>query len=224
MSAARTEDKTDLRVWLKRVEQLRHAPEWSNDDLPIEMKQTHISVLLLGRQHVIKLKKPVDFGFLDYTTLEKRRQACEAEVRLNRRLCPDTYLGVGAVHELDGLARFSGRTGEIVDYGVWMKRLPSERMLDQLVSRDQATESILERVAKRLSDFHRTAGRGPQVARWGSLKEVRHNWEENFAQTKDFIGRTISAAVYESIRSWVTEWLDTNAGIVRCQGARRSDR
>ncbi len=68
------------------VEGLRHAPDWPLDDPPIEMIQTHISVVLLGSRHVLKLKKPVNFGFLDYTTLAKRRSACEAEVSLNRRL------------------------------------------------------------------------------------------------------------------------------------------
>ena len=91
---------------------MRHAPEWPEDELPIEMKQTHISVLLLSRNYVIKLKKPVDFGFLDYTTLNKRLKACEDEIRLNRRLCPDTYIGLGGVIDLDGQIRFSGRDGK----------------------------------------------------------------------------------------------------------------
>src|SRR5688572_15849384 len=113
------DEKTDLSTWLKMVEQLRHAPEWPEEELPIEMRQTHISVLLLSRGYVIKLKKPVDFGFLDYTTLEKRLKACEDEVRLNRRLCPNTYIGIGGIIEIDGQIRFSGETGKIVDYCVW---------------------------------------------------------------------------------------------------------
>ena len=208
------DDKTDLHVWLTMVEQLSHASDWAASELPVEMKQTHISVLLLGRHHVIKLKKPVDFGFLDYTTLEKRRQACEAEVRLNRRLCPDTYLGVRAVIELEGHTRFSGPKGKIVDYGVWMRRLPEERMLDHLVNRDEATETMLDRIAERLSEFHGTARRGPDVERWGTVAEIRHNWDENFTQTSDFVGRTISASAYEAIRSWVNEWIETNAGLL----------
>jgi aminoglycoside phosphotransferase family enzyme/predicted kinase len=197
-----------LKSWLKIVEQLRYATEWPADELPIEMKQTHISVLLLGRTRVVKLKKPVDFGFLDYTTLRKRQQACEDEIRLNRRLCPDTYIGIGGVIEIDGQIGFSGRTGKIVDYCVWMKRLPDDRMLDQLVARNEVTEAMIDRIAGRLSEFHRTALRGPDVAKWGSLAEIRHNWEENFAQTKTFIGRTISAAAFQSIRDWVNEWLE----------------
>ena len=106
MRAVENEEKTVLKTWLKRVEQLQRAPDWPQDELPIAMNQTHISMLLLGKTRVVKLKKPVDFGFLDYTTLSKRKRACEDEVRLNRRLCPDTYIGVGDVVETDGKIKF----------------------------------------------------------------------------------------------------------------------
>jgi aminoglycoside phosphotransferase family enzyme/predicted kinase len=208
MAACKPEEKTDLTKWLKMVEQLRSAPEWPADELPIELRQTHISVLLLGRTRVAKLKKPVDFGFLDYTTLAKRLKACQDEVRLNRRLAPDTYIGYGGVIETDGKIGFSGRHGRIIDYCVWMKRLPDELMLDQLVARNAVTEAMIDRIAARLGEFHRTAWRGPEVARWGSLAEIRHNHEENFIQTEPFIGRTISAADYEAIRQWASAWLE----------------
>ena len=207
------DEKTDLPTWLKMVDQLRHAPEWPEEELPIEMKQTHISALLLTRNYVIKLKKPVDFGFLDYTTLEKRLKACEDEVRLNSRLCPDTYIGVSGVIETDGQIRFSGGTGKIVDYCVWMKRLPDELMLDRMVADNTVTETVIDRVAERLSEFHRTALRGPEIAKWGSLEEIRHNWEENFTQTEPFIGRTISGPAYEAIRAWVNEEIETKADL-----------
>src|SRR6266498_577494 len=205
MASINPDGKTDLSTWLKMVEKLRYAPEWPEDELPIEMKQTHISVLLLSRNYVIKLKKPVDFGFLDYTTLNKRLKACEDEIWLNRRLCPDTYIGLGGVIDLDGQIRFSGKTGKVVDYCVWMRRLPEDRM----VANNVVTEAVIVRVAARLCEFHAKAPRGPEVARWGSLDEIRHNWEENFIQTKPFIGRTISDSAYEAIRSWVNEEIET---------------
>ncbi|MFN0122174.1 MAG: AAA family ATPase [Blastocatellia bacterium] len=205
------ETKTDPAWWLWMVEQLRQAPDWPADDLPVEMKQTHISALLLGRRHVAKLKKPVDFGFLDYTTPEKRLRACEDEVRLNRRLCPDTYLGYGGVIELDGKINFSGRHGKIVDHCVWMRRLPDDRMLDRLVAENSVTEAMLDRVTTRLAEFHRTAWRGPEVEKWGSLAEIGHNWRENFAQTESFIGRTINAADYVAVRAWVEQSLAEKA-------------
>ncbi len=200
-------EKTDLQAWLKMVAALQHAPDWPEHEKPIEMKQTHISVLLLSRNYVVKLKKPVDFGFLDYTTLGKREQAVEDEVNLNRRLCRDVYIGYGGVIEMDGVINFSGRHGTIVDYCVWMKRLPEDRMLDQLVARHQVTEAMMDVIAARLCEFHRNARRGPEVSKWGSLDEIRHNWDENFAQTEPFIGRTISATDDETIRAWVNHWL-----------------
>src|SRR6266511_6558 len=211
MASINPDEKTDLSTWLKMVEQVRNAPEWPEGELPIEMKQTHISVLLLSRSYVIKLKKPVDFGFLDYTTLEKRLKACEDEVRLNRRLCPNTYIGVGGIIEIDGQIRFSGETGKIVDYCVWMRRLPEDRMLDRMVANNTVTEAVIDCVAARLYEFHHTAPRGPEIAIWGSLDEVRHNWEENLIQTEPFIGRTISAPAYKAIRSWVNEEIETKA-------------
>ncbi len=213
MGATRPDEKTDLSTWLKMVEQLRQAPEWPEDELPIEMKQTHISVLLLSRNYVIKLKKPVDFGFLDYTTLNKRLKACEDEIRLNRRLCADTYIGLGEVIDVDGRIRLSSGKGKIVDYCVRMKRLPDEFMLDRMVANNTVTETVIDRVAASLCEFHRTALRGPEIAKWGSLDEIRHNWEENFTQTAPFIGRTIEAAAYEAIRSWVNEEVKTKAGL-----------
>jgi uncharacterized protein len=215
MASINADEKTDLATWLKMVERLRHSPEWPEEELPIEMKQTHISALLLSRNYVIKLKKPVDFGFLDYTTLNKRKRACEDEIRLNRRLCDDTYIGLGGVIDLDGQIRLSGGTGKILDYCVWMKRLPEERMLDRMVADGAVTEAIIGRVAARLREFHRTALRGPEITKWGSLDEVRHNWDENFIQTEPFIGRTISAPAYEAIRSWVNQEIKTKADLFR---------
>jgi uncharacterized protein len=200
------EEKTDLRNWLNMVESLRQSPDWPEEEKPIEMKQTHISVLLLGRYRVAKLKKPVDFGFLDYTTLSKREQAVEAEIQLNRRLCPNVYIGVGRVIDNAGIISFAGKEGKLVDYCVWMKRLPEEHMLDQLVARNEATEAMIERIAARLYEFHRTAQRGEAVAKWGNYAEIRYNWEENFAQTTAYIERTINTAAFETIQNWVQEW------------------
>jgi aminoglycoside phosphotransferase family enzyme len=80
-------------AWGERIAALHGLPEWAGEPL----MQTHISAVLVGRDRVLKLKKPVDFGFLDYTTPEKRLAACRAEVELNSRLSPESYLGVETV-------------------------------------------------------------------------------------------------------------------------------
>ena len=145
----RADGELGLADWLAMVEKLRHAPEWSAlGGGPVEMMQTHISVVLLGRDRVLKLKKPVDFGFLDYTTSEKRRRACEAEVELNRRLCDQTYLGVQLIVERDGAPRLSDG-GRPIDHAVLMRRLPADRMLDEMVRRGSVTEQIIDRNLRR---------------------------------------------------------------------------
>jgi len=204
---AQRDEKTGLKDWLAMVDRLRYAPQWAAEGpVPVEMTQTHISVVLLGRERVLKLKKPVNFGFLDYTTLEQRRLACEAEIRLNRRLCEQTYLKVQPIGQVDGSPQLS-ESGVAIEYGVLMKRLPAERMLDEMVRQDSVTEADIERVARRLDEFHRTARRGPDVDRWGTWEQVRGNWDENFAQIHPFVGRTIDASAYRLLREWVEGWL-----------------
>jgi aminoglycoside phosphotransferase family enzyme/predicted kinase len=210
------DQQTDMTRWLEMVERLRRSADWSPDEGEIEMIQTHISVVLLGRRHVIKLKKPVDFGFLDYTTLDKRLCACEAEVTLNRRLCADTYLGVQTVMEIDGQPRLSG-AGRIIDYGVRMKRLPAERMLDRMVKDNTVTESVVDRVADKLARFHRAAKRDASVDVYGSPEVIRQNWEENFTQTAPFVNRTITPEAFASVRRWVFEWLARNDDLLKAR-------
>ncbi len=206
--------KIDTQDWFGIVERLRHAEAlWPEDDLPVEIKQTHISVILLGKHLVLKLKKPVDFGFLDYTTPEKRQRACELEVELNRRLCPEIYLGTQPVIAEGGEFHYSG-SGAVVDYGVLMKRLPEARMLESLVSDSTITESDIVRIAEKVAAFHKTARRGPEVDRYGSLKTIRFNWQENFDQTAPYIDRTISSADFTVIRDWVHQWLEENEEIL----------
>ena len=219
------DEKTSLKEWLGMVEKLRSAPQWASEEpVPVEMVQTHISVVLLGRERVLKLKKPVNFGFLDYSTLEQRRIACEAEVTLNQRLCEHTYLGVQPIGQVEGLPQLSN-AGPVIDYAVLMKRLPADRMLDEMVRRHVVTEAHLDRVAHRLSEFHRTARRGPEIDAWGTWEQARRNWDENFTQTSPFVGRTIETSAYQLLRDWVEQWLARNRAVLdeRIRGGRVVD-
>src|SRR5882724_1463141 len=219
------DEKTSLKEWLAMVEKLRYAPQWASEEpVPVEMMQTHISVVLLGRERVLKLKKPVNFGFLDYSTLEQRRIACEVEVSLNRRLCEHTYLGVQPIGQVEGLPQLSD-AGPVIDYAVLMKRLPADRMLDEMVRRHVVTEAHLDRVAHRLSEFHRTARRGPEIDAWGTWEQARRNWDENFTQTSSFVGRTIETSAYQLLRDWVEQWLARNRAVLdeRIRGSRVVD-
>jgi uncharacterized protein len=158
----------------------------------VDLVQTHISYVLLAGEYVYKIKKTVDFGFLDYSTLAKRRYYCGREVALNSRLCDDTYLGVLPIRELDGEFVIGGKKGRTVEYAVWMRRLPEDRMMHRLLERDKVTPAMVEQIAEKLAPFHQEAETSPRMARYGDWA-IRYNWQENIDQWQTFIGRTISA-------------------------------
>jgi aminoglycoside phosphotransferase family enzyme/predicted kinase len=164
----------------------------------VEVRQTHISVVFLGDDIVYKIKKPVALGFLDFSTLERRRHFCDEEVRLNRRLAPHVYLGVVPVTAMPGGFRFDG-VGEPVEWAVKMQRLPDGATLESRLSRDQVTAADLETLARRLAAFHANAEAGPHIAEYGRLASVARNVRDNFAQALAQAGRTVTPAVYERL-------------------------
>ncbi|MCH8902163.1 MAG: hypothetical protein IIC88_07660, partial [Chloroflexi bacterium] len=124
----------------------------------VELRQTHISYLLFAGDFVYKVKKPLDLGFLNFTTLELRRHFCEEEVRLNRRLCADTYLGVVPIVVRAEGVRVDG-DGEAVEYAVRMRRLPEQGMMTPLLERDGVSAAMVRAVAERMAAFHASSER-----------------------------------------------------------------
>jgi uncharacterized protein len=145
--------------------------------------ETHISWVLLGERDVWKLKKPVDLGFLDFTTLSAREAACRAEVELNRRLAPQVYLGVAPVtRDADG-PRLSG-DGPVIDFAVHMRRLPDRDRADVRLSEGRLDHAAIEAITAAVAAFHEGASRGPEIDAFGSLDRIADNAQENFRQTK----------------------------------------
>jgi len=175
--------------------------------------ETHISWVIVAGAFVYKIRKPVDFGFLDFSTLEQRRADCEAEVRLNRRLCPDLYLGVVNVVDRDGRLSIIG-PGSPVEPAVLMSRLPEGGMLPALLERGMVDDRLMDRLARRLAEFHAGAATGDGVDEHASLSSLAANWDENFSQTANFVGRTISAEQHACIQAYVQDFLEANAEIL----------
>jgi hypothetical protein len=158
----------------------------------IELRQTHISYVLIAGDVVYKLKKPFDFGFLDYTTLEKRKRFCEEEVRLNRRLCEGTYLGVEPVVSKGDDTRIGGE-GEVIDYAVKMRRLPEEGMMSHLLERDAITPAMLSALAERIAAFHQSSERSEEIDSYGGMRRRRSTGGDR--ADRAYIGRTSACAV-----------------------------
>lgn len=185
------------------VQELLHPAAYPHPVAEVQLLQTHISYVFLAGEYAYKVKKPVNFGFVDFSTLAKRRYYCRQEVLLNRRLCSDVYLGVVRIRERRGRIAVEG-PGRVVEYAVQMRRLPAERMLDRLIASPQALFShrdrdLVRRVAERLAAFHANAETNPQIAAYGD-RAIRYSWEENFQQWASFIGDTITAEQDQVLR------------------------
>ncbi len=188
------------------------------------MHRTHISVVLLAGDYAYKLRKPLDLGFLDFSTPEKRRRACEDEVRLNRRLAPDVYLGVVPVTRGPEGPRFGGE-GEVLEHAVRMRRLPPGATAAARLERGELDRESLERVARRVARFHREAASGPEIARYGRWEVVAGNARENFEQTVGHVGDVVTAAVHDRTRELTERELRRRRGLIeeRAEGGAPRD-
>ena len=167
----------------------------------VEMVETHISWVFLAEREVWKVKKPLLLPFLDFSTAEKRRMACEAEVELNRRLAPDVYLGVVPI-TLDSSGRHRlGGSGAAVDWAVHMARLSEADRADVRLGDGRLTASDLKRIAERIVDFHQRARSDDQTARFGSVAAITENVKENLDQGGPAASRYLSEAEADVIEA-----------------------
>ncbi len=182
------------------------------DEAPgsIELIQTHISFVFLTSNFVYKVKKAVDLGFLDFTTLEKRRFFCEKELELNRRLCGDMYLEVVPINKSDAI-KIKGE-GETVEYAVKMKRMPQEKMMSTLLEKNMVDTRLVERIAKIIAEFHSKAETNRRISEFGS-SAIETNWKENFEQTEEFVGKTIIMKDFKLIRQRVEAFIKRSVSL-----------
>lgn len=178
----------------------------------VELIQTHISYVFVTDAHVYKIKKPVNFGFLDFSTLEKRKYYCEMEVELNKRLSPDIYLGVLPITK-DGITVKIDGKGETIDYAVKMNRIPMEKLMIKLLTENLLTRQMVSHVARRIASFHAEAAASNEIDHFGSIEMIRANTDENFAQTEKYVGRSITRPQYDVIRTYTVDYLNNRSDL-----------
>lgn len=176
--------------------------------LALEVRETHISWVFLQEQRVLKVKKPVDFGFLDFRGLEQRRRACLAEVELNARLASHVYLGVVPITRgADGRHQVGG-SGTLVDWAVHMRRLPDAERADVRLAEGRLDTPHIERLAQVLARFHDRAATDPQISEFGQVSRIGDNVRENFAQAHSALAEFVSEAEQREVESWQLGFLD----------------
>jgi aminoglycoside phosphotransferase family enzyme/predicted kinase len=192
---------------LRLIDAMKKSDFYPHHPAEVELIQTHISYVFIAGDFVYKVKKHLHFDFLDFTTLKKRKFYCEEELRLNKRLASDTYLDVVSISE-DPQGNLSiGKGVKIIDYAVRMKKLPADRMLKTLLSQGLADEKIIDNVAKKIAFFHQQARTGGHIDEMGNIKNIRHNHEENFAETIKYINVTIPEYRYKFVEDYVNKFL-----------------
>jgi hypothetical protein len=172
----------------------------------VKILQTHISFVALTGEYAYKIKKPVNFGFLDFSTLDKRKYFCEEEVRLNRRLCPDIYIGVVPIVKKNGDLRIE-KDGKIVEYAVKMKEFSQENLMNNLLQKNKIDDKTIDRIIDILVDFYNFSKRSKEIDKFGSVKSIKFNTDENFDQTKSVINITISKQNYNNIKQITNDFL-----------------
>jgi aminoglycoside phosphotransferase family enzyme len=191
---------------------LRDPAVYPEPTREVALIQTHISWVFITDRFAYKLKKPVDLGFLNFATLRRRHYYLQEELRLNRRLCPEIYLEVLPITAARGRVRLGGR-GRPVDYILRMRRLPQDRMMDEVADRGQLGTRHLDGIIQRLVPFYAQAATGPRINRFGEPRVIAYNHEENFSRTEVLAGQLFPRELFEEIRDFARSFLQQHRGL-----------
>lgn len=170
---------------------------------PIQLDQTHISYVLLTGDYVYKLKKPVNFGFLDFSTLDKRQHFCAEELRLNQRGAPELYLEVLPITQDEEENQFYlGGTGQVVEYTLKMRQFPQEALFIKLFEQGQLGETRMEELGRVVAQYHAKAPTNDYIRTFGQVHQVREAIDENYRQTEKYIGGPQTQAQFEETKQY----------------------
>jgi aminoglycoside phosphotransferase family enzyme len=178
----------------------------------VNFVQTHHSWVFICDNYVYKLKKPVNLGFLDFTTAEKRRFYVNEELRLNTRFSPDVYLNVVPISKIDG-SFIIGDDSDITETALRMKRIDENGMLLNLLKKGQAGADDIKRLGGRLAEIYAAIPSDDKARSFGGLDTISFNIIENFDQTRGYIGGPVSTDDFRLIESWSLKFMEDNAGL-----------
>ncbi len=191
------------------IKQLLRPETYPEKVKNVELVTTYISVVFLTGKYAYKLKLPVKFSHLDFSTLEKRKHFCEEEFRLNKEISPEMYIGVVPITEQNGEVRVNG-SGRTIDYAVKMVQMPQEKLMSRLLAAGKINRQIIEKVAEKAAELHSTAEASEKISAYGSFESIKQNWEENFEQVNADVGLVISEEDYSLINGYVYGFMEEN--------------
>lgn len=173
----------------------------------VQVVQTHASYVAILDSDVYKIKRDVNLGFLDFSTLEKRKHYCQEEINLNTRLCNNVYIGVVAIYETSKQELTFSESGNPVEYAVHMKRLSDDDFLLISLSEGNSGEEELEKVAIKLEKFYGNAKTSEDIAAYGHPESLRVSTNENFSQIEEYVDSIIDPIQFETVRYFTDRFL-----------------
>lgn len=171
---------------------------------PIELVQTHISYVMLTGDYAYKLKKSVNFGFLDFSTLDKRQHFCAEELRLNQRGAPELYLEVLPVTQ-NGQFHLGG-TGQPVEYVLKMRSFPQDALFIKMFEQGSLSEKHLEELGHVVAEYHAKAVTSDYIRAFGSVAQVRQVIDDNYQQSEKYIGGPQTQAQFEETKQYTDKF------------------
>lgn len=183
----------------------------------VRLIETHISWVLLTGNWAYKIKKPVDLGFLDFSTLRRRRRACEDELRLNRRLAPSLYDAVVEIHGTPAAPRLSGE-GRVLEYAVRMREFSQSALADRMAARHALRSRMIDALACTVAEFHRSAPVAAKSRSFGTAAAALSAALQNFKQIVRRVNGAGSKALLKKLRRWT---LVEHAALTRVFVSRR---
>lgn len=194
------------------VEFLSDPDSYPERPSAVRLVQSHISWVFIGDDFVYKVKKPVDFGFLDFSTLDKRRFYTHEELRLNRRFSPHVYVGVVPISRRGG-SFLIGDDSHVAEYALVMKRLSDEHMLSRMFAAGEARPEHMERLGRHLAAVYGAIAGDEHARSFGSLATIGGNVRENFDQTRRYRGGPVPGSAFDALEVWSTGFLDNHAAL-----------
>jgi len=179
---------------------MKNPKFFGSDVKSVDIIQTHISYVALTGKYAYKIKKQVNYGFLDFSTVEKRKYYCEEEMRLNRRLCSDIYLDVIPITKKNRSLELNG-DGEIVDYALKMREFSQDKIMINLLKQGKICKEQIEKICDILIKFYNSEEHSKEIDRYGEPDVIKRNICENFQQTESMIDITIPKDIYEYIKN-----------------------
>ncbi|MBI3608103.1 MAG: AAA family ATPase [Nitrospirae bacterium] len=183
------------------IEALQNRALYDHPVERFEVVETHISWVLLTGPYAYKIKKPVNLGFLDFSTLDKRRFYCREELRLNRRLARELYVDVvvitGSVR-----APILGGSGPAIDYAVKMRQFPREAQLDRILARGALTAGHIDALAREIAEFHRRAVIAGEGTPFGEPERIAQPVRENVLQLRERLSEPGDRARIDRLEAW----------------------